>query len=365
MKIGQNKENIQKASGTKGLWLKLKDGENLHRVLYGPLPMNTVFWPTVVEQDGKRKQTVRSARVPDSGSIFHQLAAIDRRAQRAQGADDPTSVFDAKTTYNYLVIDKEGAGTLQIAQYPKKVKDQLVEIQAKRDRQSPDKLRYGLIWMFDCIITKAIDNDKGRRYGTDYTVEVDNSPVSGQVPAEWLDLDFDELVKSGNVKPEQFFKKSELKEMEAFDIDVEEATRPHTEAEILDMLSRNPVDLLGKKFGDPAFLDASVIMEELKLLKLPFVEGIEGEVKKALPAASKKAKNMEEAEYREVEETEDDEEETPRIPPKSKKKMKKSTTLSKALEEDDDEDELPSLPKSKDDDEDEEGFFDEEDDDED
>jgi len=259
--------------------VKLKEGENVHRVLFGPVVVNTTFWPSKQQQDdGELKEITRAVKVPDRGSIFEGIAALDRKIQRASGVERPKSQLDANTKYCYLVIDlnKEPL-RVSIASYPKSVKDALIEIEEKRDTDDATCLRYGLVWMYNMIISKDVDPSQARQFGTEYTVEPDpKNPWLGQVPADWLKADFNQLVEDKMIDLTEVFTPEMLKAIEEAEIDLEAEGVPDPEEKILEQLAQYPIDLNATRFDKPAFPNPEIMMKELEVLKIPFLAPGEG-----------------------------------------------------------------------------------------
>ncbi|KKW10750.1 MAG: hypothetical protein UY48_C0031G0004 [Candidatus Gottesmanbacteria bacterium GW2011_GWB1_49_7] len=266
--VGQPKRLVKKASRDGAGRVKLREGENLLRVLFGPVVVNNVFWPSIQrEEDGAEKSVIKSARVPDRGSIFHPLAALDRKIQRANGVEKPQSPFDVKSKWNYLVIplDEEPL-EVKVAQLTKTVFEGLVEAERARDRDDPTKLRYGLIWMWNAIITKDVDPGKSKRYGTDYRVSVDTkNPFAGQVPAEWLDTSFQELVDGEFIDLHDVFSDEMLKALEDAEFDLEAEGVPEDETTIMERLQSFPIniDAIDSQTEAPTFRYKDDFMQQL------------------------------------------------------------------------------------------------------
>ncbi len=273
--------------------VKLKEGENVHRILFGPVVVHTVFWPSLQRsEDGEIKSVTKSAKVPDRGSIFEGIAALDRKIQRATGSERPKSQLDKSTKYNYLVIDIDKEPMrVSIAQYPKSVKDRLVEIEEKRDTENPTNLRYGLIWMYNVLITKDVDPNQQKQFGTDYSVEPDpKNPWLGQVPSDWLKTSFGKLVEGKYIDLEEVFSKDMYQALEDADIDLEGEGVPDSEEVIVERLQAFPIDLDGKSFGDkPAFIRPDLLAAELTTLEIPFLPAGEGGGQALLPSQAGKA----------------------------------------------------------------------------
>ena len=273
--------------------IKLGEGENVHRVLFGPVVVHTVFWPSQQRDDatGEIKTVTKSAKVADRGSIFDGIAALDRKIQRATGVDKPRSQLDKNTKFNYLVIDVDKEPLkVGIAQYPKGVKDALVELEEKRDTDDATKLRYGLIWMYNVIITKDVDPNKERRYGTDYAVEPDpKNPWLGQVPADWLKADFDTIVEGGYIDLKEVFSEEMMAALEEAEIDLEAEGVPDSEEVIMERLQAFPIDLNATRFDKPAFARPDLMAAELRELELPFLNpGKPGTEQALLPSEASK-----------------------------------------------------------------------------
>jgi len=246
---------------------KLKEGTATHRVITGPILVETIWYPTVAEKDGKVAQSMRTIVRPSDGCILDEMAILDEKIMKAKMVEEGVSADDVKKyrsalrpqrAFRFLVFDRdadnEGTPTVRVYDYPKTIKEQLESLQGTMSKKHPGYLEYGLVFMYDCYFTKTIDKDKSATYGTDYKTAVvtDTLPLMKQmkIPVDWLNWTPD----SGKPCPwkfEDFFTEDELKSISDYDKDLETLCKPDSEDEIAEKLTKNPIYLEAKfMFGD-------------------------------------------------------------------------------------------------------------------
>ena len=71
---------------------RLKEGVSTHRVITGPMSVSTIWFPTIIEKEGKLIQSVRAVVRPPEGCVIDELAKLDeeatRKKMREEGASD-------------------------------------------------------------------------------------------------------------------------------------------------------------------------------------------------------------------------------------------------------------------------------------
>jgi len=250
MLLGQTKELIDAAKfSTFTARVEIEEGRNIHRVLAGPYLLKQVFWPTLVEDQGKLVSRMRSAIVPKEGSkIFDALIAVEKEFRYLNGEEDPKSQFSPSSSFLYLVLDrKDDIPVVRVAGYKWSIYKRLEEIQSEPSSKDPKKLKNGLIFMYDVIIKKTVDDPKRPKFTTKYTVDPDseNNQYLGEIPAELLKLSAGEIDKimTENKVYQTIFTEEELKAIEACDIDLLKEVLPNSEEEIKTKLLENPINL--------------------------------------------------------------------------------------------------------------------------
>ena len=156
--------------------VRLEEGENVHRILFGPVKVQSVYWPTLVEDSDTGAMVPRNKliRRPQQGTLFDTLASLEKRVRTQMGEANPRSSFSPSNKWWYLVIDRnDPSPTIQIAEYPYTVYKRLVELESQISTKNRENLRHGLIFQYDVIITKKVDPTRPRFLGTSYEVDVD------------------------------------------------------------------------------------------------------------------------------------------------------------------------------------------------
>jgi len=251
--LGQPQKNKDEARKGHTDFVDLKDGENVHRILYGPVRRSFIWYPTLRNVDGelqlKKKMVIR----PDEGCILDEIAAIEKKIRMDLGEDQPQSSLRPVTRYFYLIMDQNRAEPLvEIARYPYQVFNDLITKEEEVDTDDPTKLRYGLIFMFKWIIKKSIDPSKQRRYGVTYSAEPDPksvAPFVGKVPVAALGQSPEELMAIYGDHIKSIFTEAEWEAMNNCNIELEKELKPHTPDQIVNMLIDSPI-FLDAKDGD-------------------------------------------------------------------------------------------------------------------
>lgn len=275
-KMGTSADQFEKAKGQGFAEIgKLKEGVSTHRIIVGPVRVETVWYPTLVEQNGELVQSMRTIIRPEGGYLLDPLVKMDeeltKRAMREDGgfSDDEIKVYRCPLrpgiAFRFLVFDRDldnaGKPTVRVFDYPFTVKKFAEDLQTAKSKKHPGFLECGLIWMFDCNITKTVDPKKSSLYGTDYTMMpvMDTLPAMRQIqiPIEWMNW----TEASGKPCPwkwEDFFTEDELTAINEFDSDLSKLAKSNTEEEIIEKLTKNPIYLhgtfaFGDKKGTPMF----------------------------------------------------------------------------------------------------------------
>lgn len=343
--------------------VRLEDGENIHRVIYGPVKVQYIYYPTLQRdaETGELKQSVRVVKRPQEGCILDSLASFEKRIRTQRDEKNPRSNLSPRTKWLYLVISRnEEEPSIKVAEYPFKVYDQIIKLEASKSSKNPNKLRHGLIFMYDLIITKAIEKGKPRQYGTSYHVEVDpENEWSGKIPVAALGMPAEELEKK--LKGfEKFFPEDDWELIENMDIDLEKEGEPDTPEAILSKLQENPIYLNATNpDGSYMFPALEDFKEQLLESGVEFTEsGRKKPSTKALGDGTEKSfKELntdvdleEEEEGEEIQdiEYEEEEEETPKRKKKGKKKEPEpEEEEEEELEEEEEEEEVAPPPKKK------------------
>ena len=284
MLLGQTKDRVENVVMSTLLErVDIKDGSNQHRVLAGPFLERRVYWPTLVEEEGKMVSKMRSAIVPKEGSqIFDTLASIEREIRTEIGEENPKSQFHPSNLYLYLIFDRaDDEPVVRVGAYKWSVYQRLEEIQNEISTKDPSMLKNGLIFMYDVIIKKIVGDTKRRQFTTKYSVDPDseNNKFMGQIPKELLKYTADELhaTLEENDLYKEIFTDEEMKAIKESTIDLEKATKPMSEEEIRNKLRENPIDLSAKNMqGMNYFPQTPRLMKVLNSMELKYLEG-EGE----------------------------------------------------------------------------------------
>jgi hypothetical protein len=291
MQLGQPK-HLKGAQGDGGglMRVRLDEGDNVHRILYGPVKISLQYYPVLIEDDtsGEMVQRMKVIRRDNSvGTPLDVLASLEKRVRRERGEPNPSSSLNPSTKWLYKVIDRNDPEypAVKIVEYPYTVYKPLEELEASVSTKDASRLMYGLIFMWDAIISKNIDKSKGIRFGTSYSVKVDpENTYAGKVPASYLGATTDELVKHG-LKLSKFFTDEEwaaVEEDAESGTGLEEIGKPETTEEIAEKLRQFPI-FLGATNQDGSYRFPSVeqFKEQLTKQGLDFLEGTDQEKPKA------------------------------------------------------------------------------------
>ena len=288
MKMGQTPDLVMNADMSKfSDRVTIKEGANTHRVLNGPFLMRSVYWPTLVLDQGQYNQRMKSVLVPKTGSTFlRSLSDSEKEFKRLMGESDPRSQFTPSNTYMYLIFNRDEIKAedelpvVRVAAYKQTVYNRLEEIQSEKSTKDKTKLKNGLIFMYDVQIKKTVGDAARARYTTKYTVDVDseNNVVQGSIPIELYGMPVDkmmEVLTTNNIW-KSIFTEQELAAIDACEIDLEMETNPNNEEEILHKLKDNPI-FLGAKDGNSGqflFPQNEQFMAFLKNKELPILESV-------------------------------------------------------------------------------------------
>jgi len=251
MQLGQPKhltDNMKDGGGLSRI--RLEEGANVHRILYGPMKISLQYYPVLIEdEDGGMQQRMKVIRRdPSQGTPLDVLASLEKRVRKERGETNPSSSLNPSTKWLYKVIDRSDPDypAVKICEYPYTVWKGLAEVEKARSTKDTDKLRYGLIFMWDCIITKSVDKSKGIRFGTSYAVEVDpENEYAGKVPASYLGATSAQLEEKG-VDCSKFFTKEEWAAIEADQengMDLEKIGEAESAEDIASKLAEFPIFL--------------------------------------------------------------------------------------------------------------------------
>ena len=191
MELGQPKHLKQTKDGGGLIRTRLEEGDNVHRVLFGPVKISLQYYPTLVEDPttGEMVQRMKVIRRGNAGTPLDTLSSLEKRIRTGRGEQNASSSLNPSNKWLYLVMDKndEDYPSVKIAEYPYTVYKKLIELEAAVSIKDSSKLRNGLIFMWDAIITKSVDKAKGIRFGTSYDAQVDpENTFSGKVPVSYL-----------------------------------------------------------------------------------------------------------------------------------------------------------------------------------
>ena len=245
--------------------LELKVGVNRHRVLRGPFLVRSVYWPTMVEEEGETRQKTKAVVVPTkTGSPFLKaLADSEKEFRRMQGEADPRSNFSPSSKYLYLAFDKDDPEhnekpEVKVASYKYTIYTRLEEIQSEESTKNAGHLKNGLIFMYDVLIKKTVGDPNKPMFTTRYTVDVDteNNVAQGKIPMDLLKMSAEELNKTliDNKIYEQIFTPAEMEAIEKCNIDIPGMYTPQSDEEIIAKLMDSPIAIRAKNFSTGNFL---------------------------------------------------------------------------------------------------------------
>jgi hypothetical protein len=271
--------------------IRLEEGANVHRILYGPMKISLQYYPVLIEdEDGGMQQRMKVIRRdPSRGTPLDVLASLEKRVRKQRGESNPSSSLDPSTKWLYKVIDRNDPDypAVKICEYPYTVWKALAEIEKARATKDTSKLRYGLIFMWDSIITKSIDKAKGIRFGTSYAVEVDpENQYAGKVPASYLGATSAQLEEKG-VDCSKFFTKEEWAAIETDQesgMDLEKIGEAESAEDIASKLAEFPIFLgATNQDGSYRFPDVERFKEQLTKQGLDYLDADAGAEEKPEP----------------------------------------------------------------------------------
>lgn len=322
MELGQPKHLVKQGGGGGISRVRLQEGENIHRVLYGPVRVSLQYYPTLIPDDttGEMVQRMKVIRRPESGTPLDTLASLEKRVRASRGEKDPSSSLNPSNKWLYSVIDRNDPDypTVKVAEYPFTVRKPLEDLEGARSTKDAAKLRHGLIFMWDAIITKTVDMSKGIRFGTKYSVEVDpENQYAGKVPVQYLGCTTTELTERG-LKFDRFFTPEEFDAINDSDLNLEDVGRPESHDEITAKLQEFPI-FLGANNPDGSYRFPSVekFQEQLDKMGLQYLEGEESSKPKAKRIEAKVTEEEVESETEEITFEEGEEEEVKEDTPSS------------------------------------------------
>ena len=244
--IGSSADMQREARGDFTDRVKLVEGPNIHRILFGPVRQKTVWYPTLVEdEDGSMKQSMRAFKPPETGSPLDALASLEKRVRRNKGEEKPKSSLDPRNRWLYLVINLESEEypKVEIAEYPWSVFDALVSLEKAEHPKDKTKLRHGLLFMFDVIITKKVNPKLPPQFGTKYEVEPDpDNPFTGKIPKSYWGKTASELAEHG-IDLEDFFPEEMWQAIQEAEIDLQAEAAPDSIEDIKAKLEEFPIFL--------------------------------------------------------------------------------------------------------------------------
>ena len=277
MQLGQPKHLKEAKDGGGLIRTRLEEGDNVHRVLFGPVKISLQYYPTLVEDEmtGEMVQRMKVIRRGQSGTPLDTLSSLEKRIRSQRGEQNAGSSLNPSSKWLYLVMDKndEDYPSVKIAEYPYTVYKKLIELEAATSIKDSAKLRNGLIFMWDAIITKSVDKSKGIRFGTSYDVSVDpENKFSGKVPVSYLGASTAELGEKLDLS--KFFTGKEYEAIQAAELDLEKEGQPHSPEEIKQLLQDFPI-YLGATNPDGSYRFPSIekFQEQLQKMGIDFLSG--------------------------------------------------------------------------------------------
>tara|TARA_R100000008_G_C3586267_1_gene172576 strand:+ start:3324 stop:4331 length:1008 start_codon:yes stop_codon:yes gene_type:complete len=277
MELGQPKHLKQNKDGGGLIRTRLEEGDNVHRVLFGPVKISLQYYPTLVEDatTGEMVQRMKVIRRGNAGTPLDTLSSLEKRIRTGRGEQNASSSLNPSNKWLYLVMDKndEDYPSVKIAEYPYTVYKKLIELEAAVSTKDSSKLRHGLIFMWDAIITKNVDKSKGIRFGTSYDVTVDpENDFSGKVPVSYLGASTAELGEKLDLA--KFFTEDEYAVIQAAELDLEKEGAPHTAEEVKQLLADFPI-YLGATNPDGSYRFPSIeqFQEQLEKMGIDFLSG--------------------------------------------------------------------------------------------
>lgn len=274
MRVGVPKERKQDAYGSSRFGdvvrvSSLEPGQYVYRILAGVKRFSKIFWPSIVSDPEEGwKPTTKVVIVPEEQTVLDLFAKIDKRVKIESGFDpkEVKSDLDRQTSWAYLAFDRS-SDELKVIQLevPYSVFDALSKIEETIDPKNPDMLLYGLIYMYDVIITKHQDKSKKGYYGISYSVEVDPrnkfvSKVNKKHLTEELEIDF---VEKG------IFTREETDKILSCSIDLDQIYESSPNQEIINKVREFPINLNARRQERLVFTNPQRMAKEAGILQLP------------------------------------------------------------------------------------------------
>ena len=86
MELGQPKHLKQNKDGGGLIRTRLEEGDNVHRVLFGPVKISLQYYPTLVEDQttGEMVQRMKVIRRASSGTPLDTLSSLEKRIRKLE-----------------------------------------------------------------------------------------------------------------------------------------------------------------------------------------------------------------------------------------------------------------------------------------
>ena len=298
MNLGQRELYSQARRNYSGDIIRPDIGENIYRILVGPIRVTTAFYPTIIDSDEGSKQVVTAIVVPnDKETIFSKIAQAEKRVWMQLGQPKKKPSLEPSDRWFYLVFSgprnnrkkdpETGLPKIDILSTTWTIYERLGQLEEEVSTKDKTKLRNGLIWMFDVIVKKTKDpRVKGSIYSIGYEAyAADGNELEGLIPATWLDpkeWPFSKIVSQieSNDSWGLFFSSEELEAWQSCSINLKERFAPMTDEQIAEALTKNPIDLTSDKLPD-----RELFLSELNRIEL--VRLTNGSSPAALPKTTK------------------------------------------------------------------------------
>lgn len=341
-RLGASESDYEKEKGaSQGKFLKIEEGDNIHRVVKGFTVSTQVFLPTLITNEANELvQTVRVMDVPKPNAGFYdtligKIINASWAVQKKHGKDWSPINVNRRASAVVFDINEDmedndtGIPTLQIASYPISVvkddrtKTGLLYLQKQETVSKPVKLVNGPMFAWNAVITKNIDATKSSVRGTSYTVRVMTeddiyAEFSNKLPLEALDSKwegYDELFELVYTDAQK----------EALSATFEEKNNARkntyqpltTHEDMLKFFEEYPLDLTSEDSeGNAKFPHAEELMEAIHTMGVKMIEGkseieaANGQLKEGSDEESDKIDEAEETEHEVVDEEKEKEKET-------------------------------------------------------
>lgn len=255
MKLGQTEELIKGAKNRFSEQIKIETGDNWIRILNGPYPLYTCYYPTQVEDEGELKTRMRVITVDkNSTPLLKLLESSEKEIRSTMGENKPKSQFTPKPTYLYLAFDRRDPEPIVKVVALKWTAFQGLETaQAEVSTQDEAKLRNGLIFMYDISIRKIVTDPNRPARTTKYSIHVDTegNKFTGKIPVQALKFSTDQIQEMMDKSKlwDYAFTPKELNTIKECKIDLINETTPMTDEEIRAKFIEEPI-FLGAKDPD-------------------------------------------------------------------------------------------------------------------